>query len=82
MTAYANFKYKPNDEFIFQSGLRYNHILIDADFTENNQYLNLPFNEANINTGALTGTAGMSWLPNPIMQWRLNGSTAFRAPKY
>ncbi len=78
--AYANFKYKPNDEFIFQSGLRYNHILIDADFTENNQYLNLPFNEANINTGALTGTAGMSWLPNPIMQWRLNGSTAFRAP--
>ncbi|WP_026754228.1 TonB-dependent receptor domain-containing protein [Sediminibacter sp. Hel_I_10] len=78
--AYANFKYKPNEVFIFQSGLRYNHILIDADLTENNQYLNLPFNEANINTGALTGTAGMSWLPNPIMQWRLNASTAFRAP--
>lgn len=80
IAAYTSVKYKPNPKFILQSGLRYNHILIDADFTENNQYLNLPFDKASINDGALTGTAGISWLPNDIIQWKLNLSTGFRAP--
>ena len=80
MAAYTSLKYKPNKKFVFQSGLRYNHIIANADFTENNQYLNLPFNTSEVNTGALTGTAGITWSPNDILQWRLNASTAFRAP--
>lgn len=80
MAAYANVKFKPSDKFVLQSGLRYNYVLMHADFTENNQYLNLPFNETNLNFGALTGSAGISWLPNDIIQWRFNLSTAFRAP--
>ena len=80
MAAYTSLKYKPNPKFIFQSGIRYNHILIDADFTENNQYLNLPFNKASINAGAFTGTAGISWLPSKMIEWKLNASSAFRAP--
>lgn len=80
MAAYANLKFKPSEKFILQSGLRYNYILMHADFTENNQYLNLPFNETNLNFGALTGSAGISWLPNEVIQWRFNLSTAFRAP--
>jgi len=78
--AYMNIKFKPNPKFVFQSGLRYNHILIDADFTENNQYLNLPFDKTSINSGAFTGTAGISWLPSDMIQCKLNVSTAFRAP--
>ena len=58
MAAYASFKYKPNTKFVFQSGLRYNHVLANADFTENNQFLNLPFDSAELNVGALTGTGG------------------------
>jgi hemoglobin/transferrin/lactoferrin receptor protein len=80
MAAYTSLKFKPNPKFVFQSGLRYNHIIANADFTGNNQYLNLPFNSSQVNTGALTGTAGMTWSPNDILQWRLNASTAFRAP--
>lgn len=80
MAAYTSIKYKPNPKFIFQSGIRYNHILIDADFTENNQYLNLPFNKASIDAGAFTGTAGISWLPSKMIEWKLNASSAFRAP--
>ncbi len=78
--AYANLKYKPSNTFIFQSGLRYNHISISADFTENNQFLNLPFKEKNLSAGALTGSAGVSWIPSDLLQWRINFSTAFRAP--
>ncbi|MEZ4796829.1 MAG: TonB-dependent receptor [Flavobacteriaceae bacterium] len=80
MAAYTSLKYKPNTKFIFQAGLRYNHILANADFTENNVYLNLPFSEAKINSGAFTGTAGISWTPNETITWKLNASSAFRAP--
>lgn len=80
IAAYASFKYKPNAKFVFQSGLRYNHIFANADFTENNTFLNLPFNSTTLNAGALTGTAGISWIPNEMIQWKLNASTAFRAP--
>ncbi|CDF81057.1 TonB-dependent receptor [Formosa agariphila KMM 3901] len=80
MSAYTNFKYKPSSQFILQTGLRYNHVLANANFEENNVFLNLPFDTAEINTGALTGTAGISWIPADIIQWKLNFSTAFRAP--
>ena len=78
--AYTSIKYKPNLKFVFQSGLRFNYIVSNADFTENNQYLNLPFETAKTEASALTGTAGIRWSPNAILQWKLNASSAFRAP--
>lgn len=80
MAAYTSLKFKPNPKFVFQTGIRYNHVIVNADFTENNAYLNLPFNTTKINTGAFTGTAGMSWSPNQILGLKLNASSAFRAP--
>ncbi|MDC1276902.1 TonB-dependent receptor [Algibacter sp.] len=77
---YSSIKYKPNRKFVFQSGLRFNYVTSEADFTENNAYLNLPFESAKNESEALTGTAGISWSPNPIIQWKLNASSAFRAP--
>ncbi|MBN4070534.1 TonB-dependent receptor [Olleya sp. AH-315-F22] len=80
LAAYMSYKYKPNKKFTLQSGVRYNAIFINANLNDNNAFLNLSFNEANISTGAITGTAGISWSPNKILQWKLNASTAFRAP--
>ena len=80
MAAYTSLKYKPNTKFVFQTGLRYNHVIANADFEANNAFLNLPFNTSNVNSGALTGTAGIRWIPNKILEWSLNASTAFRAP--
>lgn len=77
---YSSIKYKPNPKFIFQSGLRFNHVSSKADFQENNAYLNLPFESSKINAGAVTATAGISWSPNKLLQWKLNASSAFRAP--
>ena len=77
---YSSIKYKPNPKFVFQSGLRFNYVTSDADFTENNAYLNLPFESAKNESEALTGTAGISWSPNSTIQWKLNASSAFRAP--
>jgi hemoglobin/transferrin/lactoferrin receptor protein len=80
MAAYASLQAKVSTTVSFQGGLRYNHILVDADFTENNQFFDLPFTEANVSTGALTGSAGLTWQPNNVLGWRLNFGTAFRAP--
>lgn len=80
MAAYTSLKFKPNQKFVFQTGIRYNHVLMNADFTENNVYLKLPFARTDINTGAFTGTAGVNWNPNNMMGIRVNASSAFRAP--
>ncbi|OEY73725.1 TonB-dependent receptor [Salegentibacter salarius] len=78
IAAYTTYQWKIQEDLSFQSGLRYNHILVDAEFDEN--LYDFPFSEANINTGALTGSAGINWQQNRFIGWRLNLSTAFRAP--
>ncbi len=78
IAAYSSIKHKLSEKLRFQGGLRYNRIILYSEF--NSKFFDFPFNEANIDTEALTGTAGLSWLPNNQIQWKLNFSTAFRAP--
>mgnify|MGYP001304842336 FL=1 len=80
LASYLTYKYKSSKDLIFHSGLRYSHIIINADLSANNSYHNFPFSNANLNTGALTGALGLSWLQNDTFQWKFNVTTAFRAP--
>ena len=80
LASYLSFKYKPRTRLTFQSGLRYNIISIKADLTPNIEFYDIPFLNSNINTSALTGTAGLSWEQNEMFSWKLNATTAFRAP--
>ena len=52
-------------------------ISIEADLTSNAQFYDLPFTDANLNTSALTATAGLAWAQNKTffgnsMQQRLS----------
>ena len=78
MAAYVSLQSKLTETLSLQAGLRYNYILLYADF--DTPYYDFPFTEADINTGALTGSAGINWQASNILGWRLNFSTAFRAP--
>jgi hemoglobin/transferrin/lactoferrin receptor protein len=78
LAAYSSYNWELNEDLNFQSGLRYNHIIIEAAFPTS--VYDYPFDNANINTGALTGSAGLSWRQNENIEWKVNGSTAFRAP--
>lgn len=78
IAAYASVKSKFSEQLRFQGGLRYNRIILYSQFDD--VFFDFPFTEANLDTEALTGTAGFSWLPNELLQWKLNFSTAFRAP--
>lgn len=77
MAAYMSAEYKLHPKFTIQSGLRYNHILIDTDF--DTTFFPFPFTEATTNTGAFTGSIGFSWVPE-TWQITANLGTAFRAP--
>ena len=78
LAAYVSLQSKLAENLTFQAGLRYNHILLYANF--DTPYYDFPFTEADINTGALTGSAGINWQASDILNWRVNFSTAFRAP--
>ncbi|PKV49058.1 hemoglobin/transferrin/lactoferrin receptor protein [Aquimarina sp. MAR_2010_214] len=78
IAAYLSIKHKLSEKLRFQGGLRYNRIILYSEYDD--KFFDFPFTEANIDTEALTGTAGLSWFPNNMIQWKLNFSTAFRAP--
>ncbi|WP_297764048.1 TonB-dependent receptor [uncultured Muriicola sp.] len=78
LAGYVNAEYKAKPNLTLLSGIRYSHVWIDAVF--DTTYYPFPFDEANLNNGALTGSLGLSWFPNQSLQFTLNGSTGFRAP--
>ncbi len=75
---YVNGEYRFRPNFTVLSGLRYSQVWVDAKFDDT--FFPFPFTEADLITGALTGSLGFSWFPSANLQITLNGSTAFRAP--
>lgn len=78
MAVNSSYQWKLNEDLSLQSGVRYNHILVDADFDD--RFYDFPFEKADISTGAITGSLGLNWRQNSFVGWRLGLSTAFRAP--
>jgi hemoglobin/transferrin/lactoferrin receptor protein len=78
IAAYISLQFKLAENLSFQAGFRYNRILLYANF--DTLFYDFPFATATINTGALTGSAGINWQASDILNWRVNFSTAFRAP--
>ncbi len=80
LAGYANINLELSEKTNFQSGLRYNHIWLKADFTENNQFFDLPFTEADLSTGNVTGSLGLTHELSKTVRLKANVGTAFRAP--
>jgi hemoglobin/transferrin/lactoferrin receptor protein len=75
---YLGYCYKPHSRLTLQSGLRYTRVTLDAEF--DTAFYPFPFSTADINTGALNGSLGLVYKPEPSWQIRFNLSTGFRAP--
>ena len=75
---YVTDHYKISDQVMFSGGLRYGRAAIDAVF--DTRFYPFPFEEASMNLGALTGSAGLVY--RPTREWAIsaNLATAFRAP--
>ena len=77
-SAYLNFKINRDERNTVSFGLRYNHVILHADF--DTSYYSFPEPTLDINTGDLTGSVGIAHRPNE--NWQINGtlSSGFRAP--
>lgn len=77
---YASLNLELSEETHLQTGLRYNHIWLNADFTGNNAFFAFPFEKANLSTGNLTGSLGITHEVSKTVRFKANVGTAFRAP--
>lgn len=77
---YLNYKHNVGEKLTWNAGARYSHILLNTDFTSNADFYPLPFEEINLNEGALTGSIGIVYRPEPSTQLNVNLSSGFRAP--
>jgi hemoglobin/transferrin/lactoferrin receptor protein len=75
---YATIKHKFDNDFILDAGLRYSHV--NSQGTIDTQFYPLPFNEIKNNSGALTGMAGLTWVPSSGSRVYMHLSSGFRAP--
>lgn len=77
---YLNYQFKVSEKLNLQAGLRYSHFFVDADFSNNQAYFNLPETNYKLNNGALTGSLGAVYSPAKYTKLSANFSTGFRAP--
>lgn len=76
--AYISDQFKISEKVLLQAGLRYNHVLLNAEF--DTSFYPFPFTEAKLNNGALTGSFGVVYRPNDKWVLSSNFATAFRSP--
>lgn len=80
MAVYLNDEYRLSEKISIQGGLRYNYYQLDADFSNNLDFYPFSFSDAQINSGALTGSIGGVYHPNSDWAIKANFGTAFRSP--
>ncbi len=76
--AYASYQYTATDELTVQLSSRYNQVALNAEF--DNNFFQFPFESADINSGAFTGSVGVVYNPRDDWQIGTNLSTGFRSP--
>jgi len=80
LAAYVNDEWRLGQRLTLQGGLRYNQFEMELDFSENSDYYPLPFSQARIDKGALTGSLGAVYRPSDSLLIRANLGTGFRSP--
>lgn len=75
---FVNYKNNLSERWTLTAGARYNQYMIHAPFSD--RFFDFPFEEAEINRGALTGSLGTVFRPSEDWQINVNLSTGFRAP--
>jgi len=78
LAAYLSGQFNLAESLTLQTGVRYNHILIDATFDDT--FYDFPFEKADVSFGNFTGNAGLNWQTAENFNLKLNLGTAFRAP--
>lgn len=76
---YLKYEHHFGDRVTLALGTRYSQVVLKARF-EDQGFYDFPFNRIDINTGAVSGSAGLTYRPTDVWQFNLNLSSGFRAP--
>lgn len=77
---YSTYHAHLSEKLKLQTGLRYNQIWLSADFSSNEEFFPLPYQNTTNNNGALTGSFGLIYSPEDTWTISPQLSTGFRAP--
>ncbi|MCB0476692.1 MAG: TonB-dependent receptor [Crocinitomicaceae bacterium] len=80
ISVYVNDEYRISEKFTLQAGIRYTYYILRSDFSNNKDFYPFPFETAELNNGALTGSIGFVYKPTKKWAIRANFGTAFRSP--
>lgn len=75
---FASYQYSPSEKLNISAGARFNTFALDATF--DTSLFSLPFNEASLNSSAVTGSLGLVYEPVRKLTFSLHAGTGFRAP--
>ncbi len=78
MAFYGDLKWKFTDNWTLNTGMRYSHSWITAELDR--KYYVFPFDNLDMNTGAVNGCIGVSHETSNDWLFKLNATTGFRAP--
>jgi hemoglobin/transferrin/lactoferrin receptor protein len=77
---YSTWQYQATEKTLLQAGARYNAFSLYADFRDNLPFYPFPFEEANIQKGALTGSLGLVHNASESLAFSAGVATGFRSP--
>ncbi len=77
---FASWQKNYNESFNVHAGIRYNAFGLNADFSNNLPFYPFPFQTAELNRSALTGSLGFEWQPNENWNLSAHASSGFRSP--
>jgi hemoglobin/transferrin/lactoferrin receptor protein len=78
LASYINTKWKLNERWTINGGLRYSHIWIKSKLSK--EFYDFPFDNLDLNTGALNGSIGATLQTANNYLLKMNITTGFRAP--
>ncbi|HDJ34447.1 MAG TPA: TonB-dependent receptor [Bacteroidetes bacterium] len=76
---YVSYKKNFSERFTLLAGLRYNRTGLHS-FINDTSFYHLPFTRIRLASGALNGSTGLVFRPEPGWQFNLNAATGFRSP--
>lgn len=76
---YGKYQYKFEGGLILTAAVRYSHYQLTSRF-EDSTFFQFPFDQIEINTGALTGSLGAVWRNNRGLKLTTVAASGFRAP--
>ncbi|MGZ2368571.1 TonB-dependent receptor plug domain-containing protein [Ancylomarina sp. YFZ004] len=78
LASYVNLKWKLNAKWTINGGFRYSHIWLKSNL--DTEFYDFPFDNLDLNTGAINGSIGATLQTNNDYILKLNATTGFRAP--